>query len=136
MKLRSLNNKGKSKFVNNERGRTNFTISEDKFIKENYLLLPVKTIGKRLGRSACGIKGRLKHYNLIIPIEIIESRKIDSYKKSGCVPLNKGLKQTDYMTAEGIERSKGTRFKKGNVPHNTLGVKNGDIKIRTNHLQR
>lgn len=30
----------------------------------------------------------------------------------------KGKKQTEYMSPEGIERSKATRFQKGNTPHN------------------
>lgn len=36
----------------------------------------------------------------------------------GQTPPNKGKKQTDFMTPEGIERTKATRFKKGDVPHN------------------
>ena len=36
----------------------------------------------------------------------------------GFVPENKGKKQEEYMSAEAIEKSKATRFQKGNVPHN------------------
>jgi hypothetical protein len=46
----------------------------------------------------------------------------------GNVPHNKGKKQTEYMTAEQIERSKHTRFKKGGLPGNTLH--DGAITIR------
>lgn len=42
----------------------------------------------------------------------------DSKFKKGHVSHNKGKKQTDYMTKEGIERTKATRFKKGNNPSN------------------
>lgn len=38
--------------------------------------------------------------------------------KKGQVSFNKGLKQSDFMSPEAIERTKATRFKKGNIPHN------------------
>lgn len=37
----------------------------------------------------------------------------------GHVPANKGKKQTEFMSAEAIERTKKGRFKKGQAPHNT-----------------
>lgn len=40
--------------------------------------------------------------------------------KKGNIPPNKGKKQKEYMSKEAIDRTKATRFKKGNVPHNTL----------------
>ena len=40
--------------------------------------------------------------------------------KKGTAPPNKGKKQTEYMTVAAIERTKATRFKKGQLPHNTL----------------
>jgi hypothetical protein len=40
--------------------------------------------------------------------------------KKGQAPPNKGKKQIEYMTAEAIERTKATRFKKGQLPHNAL----------------
>ncbi len=40
------------------------------------------------------------------------------YFQKGHTPMNKGLKQSEYMTPGAIERTKATRFKKGNVPHN------------------
>lgn len=47
--------------------------------------------------------------------------------KKGLVPYCKGKKQTDYMSAEAIERCKAGRFKAGHVPKNT--VKNeGEIR--------
>lgn len=39
----------------------------------------------------------------------------------GQTPPNKGKMQTEFMTPEGIERTKATRFKKGDVPHNAKG---------------
>ena len=49
--------------------------------------------------------------------------------KPGNTSYNKGRKQAEYMSAEAIERTKATRFKKGNLPHNTRH--DLDITIRT-----
>jgi len=116
--------------------KTSFTSKEDNFIKENYLILPVKTIAAQLERSGYGIRWRLNKLGLVIPKEIIEQRKQESYYKKGSTPANKGLKQTEYMSAEQIEKTKPTHFKKGHLPHNAIGVKNGDLRIRTNHKDR
>lgn len=40
----------------------------------------------------------------------------------GHVPVNKGKKQKEYMSKESIERTKATRFQKGQLPHNTKPV--------------
>ena len=50
--------------------------------------------------------------------------------EKGNTPYNKGLKQTDYMTPEGIERSKVSRIKKGNIPfnHKPVGSERVDVK--------
>lgn len=48
--------------------------------------------------------------------------------KKGDVPFNKGKKQAEYMSAEGIERTKATRYKKGNNNHNTK--EDGEITLR------
>ena len=50
--------------------------------------------------------------------------------KKGNIPLNKGMKQEDYMSAEAIEITKTTQFKKGRLPHNTK--EDGHISIRHN----
>lgn len=47
--------------------------------------------------------------------------------KPGQVSHNKGLKQSDYMSAEAIERTKATRFSKGHLPHNHREI--GDERI-------
>lgn len=52
---------------------------------------------------------------------------------------NKGKKQTDYMRPEMIERTKNTRFKKGDDPHNTVSIgstritKDGYVEIKIRH---
>jgi hypothetical protein len=101
-------------------GRTTFTVKDDQFIRDNYLTMPVKTIAQHIARSYCGVMGRLKAMNLIIPEEIIQQRKKDSVFKPGLIPFNKGKKITEFMTPEAIENSKVHRFKKGHIPGNAL----------------
>lgn len=43
----------------------------------------------------------------------------NTFFKKGQVPFNKGLKQKDFMSREAIAKTKKTRFKKGQLPHNT-----------------
>lgn len=42
--------------------------------------------------------------------------------EKGSTSFNKGRKQSEYMTPEAIERTKATRFKKGNKPMNYMPV--------------
>ncbi len=100
----------------------------DDFIRKNYLTMPVKTMGTKINKSNVYIERRFKELGLVIPPHIIEARKKASQKKPGDVPMNKGMKQTDYMTPEAIARTAKTRFKKGNLPKNTLH--DGKVTIR------
>lgn len=109
---------------------------EDKLIKKLYLTVPVKKLANRLGRSHTFVDERIKKMNLKIPREIIEQRKKDSRIKPGHIPMNKGRKQIDYMTPEAIEKTVPTRFQKGNLPHNAIGFKDGDIQVRRGHRDR
>ena len=104
------------------KGKTTFTEKEDLFIKQNYLLIPIKTLADKIGRSGTGVSGRMKQLGLKVPKEIREQRKKDSQFKKGNVPVTKGRKQHEYMSPEAIERTKATRFKKGELPHNTLPI--------------
>lgn len=108
----------------------------DEIIKAEYLITPVKTLADKINKSDSYVKGRLAKLGLEIPADIIEQRKIDSRRKPGDIPKNKGLKQTDYMSPEMIERTVATRFKKGQTPHNAIGFKDGDIVTRHNHKDR
>jgi len=109
---------------------------QEDVIKAEYLTTPVKTLAKKLGVSSGVIYRRLKRWNLTIPPEIVEQRKRDSLFKKGDVPGNKGMHQSEYMTAESIEQCRKTQFKKGNEPHNTKyngherTTKDGYIQIR------
>lgn len=100
-----------------------FTKEQEQKIKDEFLLKPVKRLADELGTTYGRIMRFLKKNDLEIPKELIEKRKLDSRKKKGDIPFNKGKKQVDYMTSEAIERTKKTRFKKGNKPHNTKSDK-------------
>lgn len=121
--------------VESLRGRTSFTKEEDEFIKNNYLKYPVKSLADKMNRSFTGIEGRLKAMSLKIPKELIKQRKKDSQYKKGNVPMNKGKKQTEYMSKEAIEKTKATRFKKGDIPANAFD-EDGIITIRYDHKNR
>lgn len=102
-------------------GRSTFTKEEDLFIRNYYLTKSVKAIAKEMGRSYCGVTGRLKAMNLKIPKEVVEERKKQSQFRTGHTPPNKGKKQIEYMSTAAIEKTKKTRFKKGNLPYNYKG---------------
>ncbi|HEA19972.1 hypothetical protein LCGC14_1042730 [marine sediment metagenome] len=128
----------KEKFRSNGmKGRTTFTDAETKFIRDNYLNLPVKSIAAKLGRSGTGVNSRMAQLGLVIPEKLIEKRKQIGRFQKGDELLNKGRKQTDFMRQEAIDRTKATRFKKGSKPHNTTYnghervSKDGYIEIRT-----
>jgi hypothetical protein len=79
----------------------------------------IKQIAFEMGRSATTLQKEVHKMGLT---HIIEVKKTQSYFKKGSLPQNKGLKQVDYMTQEAIERTKATRFKKGQSPHNILPI--------------
>lgn len=106
-----------------------FTTDEDTFLRANYCSIPAKRMAKMLGRSEGTARQRMKVLGITVPPEIILQFKRDSWIKKGDTPKNKGKKQADFMTAEAIERTKATRFQKGNLPHNT-SEKDGDISVR------
>lgn len=117
-------------------GKTTSDKKTDDFLNKNYLQMPVKTMAATLDRSGMFVSTRLRQLGLIIPPEIIEHRRQIGRIKAGNTPTNKGRKQTEYMTAEAIAASVGTRFKKGQLPHNAVGFKDGDITIRHDHPDR
>jgi hypothetical protein len=116
--------------------RTTSDKKTDCFLKKNYLKINVNQLSINLGRSETFVKTRLRQLGLVIPKEIIENRKKDSRIKPGNIPFNKGKKQSEYMTRSAIKRTAATRFKRGNLPHNSIGVKDGDISIRVDHKNR
>jgi len=115
--------KWKSSYTNK-----NFSKKDDKYIRENYLIMTYSEIRSALNKSKGMIPRRIKKLGLIIPKKIMDERVKATQYGSGHVPANKGLKQADYMSAEQIEKTKGTRFKKGDRPPNYNQV--GDITKR------
>lgn len=97
-----------------------FTKEQEQKIKDEFLIKPVKRLADELGTTYGRIMRFLKKNDLEIPKALIEQRKLDSRKKKGDIPFNKGKKQIEYMTPEAIERSRKTTFKKGHIPHNAL----------------
>lgn len=109
----------KFSFRVDEKGfKTTFSIEQDAILKEKYLSTPVKSLCKLIGKSSCGVKGRMRQLNLIIPQELADERKKGGMFRGGQVPYNKGKKQVDFMSPEAIEKTKATRFKKNHLPHN------------------
>ena len=102
-----------------------FTKEDEQFIKDNFLLMPIKQVAKAINVSWGRVMRFLKNNNLEIPQELKHQRLLDGRKKKGSIPFNKGLKQSDYMSKEAIEKTKATRFAKGRKPHNTK--QSGDI---------
>jgi hypothetical protein len=105
-----------------------YTESEQKFIRENYLKMPTKTMCRKLGCSEVRINRYMRLNGLIIPEELKLKRIKDSQFKKGRISANKGKKLHEYMSSESIERIKATQFKKGNLPQNTR--RDGDISRR------
>jgi hypothetical protein len=99
-----------------------------KYLQENYLTTSVNQMSRALERSETYVNGAMKRYGLIQPKELIERFKQESRIKPGTIPINKGKKQTDYMSPDAIERTKATRFTKGRRNFNELH--DGAIQIR------
>gem|GEM_PF-423484 len=106
-----------------------FSVEEDTYVIQYYLSVPIKRIAKDLGRGSTGVMGCLKRMGLTIPDYIIERNTRDGRFKPGVVPQNKGKKLHEFMSQEGIENSKKSRFKKGHIPNNTYD-QDGIISIR------
>lgn len=101
---------------------TPYTKAQEDFIKENYLKLPVKQLANKTNSTFGRVSRFLKRNNLEIPAALVKQRQLASQKQKGHIPFNKGLKQSEYMTPEAIDRTKKTRFKKGVPPKNILTI--------------
>ena len=123
-----------------------WTEAENDFMYNNYPDKPSEVIAQELGRSLKSVYAQAKILGVKKSSEFLLSDHSGRLTKlntlgekfrfrKGMVPKNKGLKQIDYMTLEGIERSKHTRFKPGTIPPNTK-EKDGIIVIRHGHKNR
>lgn len=88
-----------------------WTESEDSQLTALYPTHNRTELSKILNRSASAIHNRTHKLGLT------KEENSGNYKP-GQTPSNKGRKQTDYMSTESIKRTKATRFKAGNKPHN------------------
>jgi len=130
-----------------------WTLQEDNILREKYpdLLtsdlvnfLPGRTYSSITGHAnVLGIKKSELFYSLGMGGRISNCNDIgiDTRFKINKPGWNKGKKQKDYMSPEKIERTKATRFKKGQDPHNTVPLgterisKDGYVEIKIRHLK-
>ena len=92
-----------------------FTASEDSFINGHISHKSIKWISKELHRTSGYVSKRAKELGHQF---LIRKKALDSRIKKGTSPPNKGKKQTEYMSPEAIKKTEGTKFKKGDMPHN------------------
>lgn len=102
------------------KNKTSISPEHDRYIQENYLTIPVKTIAAHIGRSYTLVSTRLRQLGLAIPPDIIEMRKTLNQLKPGNIPKNKGKKLVDILTPDQIKRVEKTWFQKGHTPGNVL----------------
>lgn len=116
-----------------------FTDEQEKFIKEN-----VKgTLTADLTDLVNETFGTSYKVSQVINLKTRKrwSSGLTTHFKKGHKPFNKGLKQTDYMAAEQIDKTKATRFKKNSVPPNWKEIgstrlsKDGYLEIKVSDLK-
>lgn len=107
----------KSGLPRKRKGQGRITTKEqDKFIHENYKGLYSKQLTDFVNKEF-GTNFTVKQIKAYKARNKLSSGIKTTFKK-GQVPFNKGMKQSDYMSAEAIERTKNTRFQKGQDPIN------------------
>ncbi|MDR2650850.1 MAG: HNH endonuclease [Prevotellaceae bacterium] len=106
-----------------------FSGSEIEQLKQLYADYSTAEIAKIMGlpkgaiyRKANAL-GLLKSKECVREVHCIVARNNTGFLKhsfqKGNISHNKGKRQTEYMSAEGIERTKSSQFKRGHLPHNT-----------------
>ena len=114
-----------------------FTKKEDNFLKRNYKKIPAKRMSVILGRTESTARQRMKLLGIVVPPDIVQKFKDESRFKKGNISFNKGKKQTEFLSAEAIERCRIGQFKKGHISANKkpLGYmrvnKDGYMEIKT-----
>lgn len=116
-----------------------WTSEEIEYLKSNYADTNTADICKHLDRSISSVFGMVSTMGLN-KSEAFRNSPLSgrlrpgsniggsSRFKKGATAFNKGKKQSEFMTQEAIDRSKATRFKKGQKPHNTKS--DGHISVR------
>lgn len=99
-----------------------WTPDMDNVLKENYPYKETSEVAKMLGLTTKQILCRARRLKLHKSPEVVKGIRENGMFLKGHVPFNKGMKQSEFMTAEQIEKSKATRFVKGQVPVNVKEI--------------
>ena len=109
-----------------------FTKEQLDEVRSDYSTTASATLAERFGCSAHTIYNAACRMGLKKDIDFVREMARKNFTedhparaywiKKGAVAKNKGKKQIEYMSPEAIERTKASRFKKGNVPHNARAV--------------
>lgn len=92
-------------------------------------------LAEKFGKTEAAISAAAFKLKLRKTLEFMRKHSEKGMFKKGNVSFNKGKKQSEYMSAEMIERTKSTRFKKGNIPHNSYNEV-GKVVTRQNDGER
>lgn len=94
-------------------------------------------IASMLGSTESAVAGMAFKLKLRKSAEFLFEHSSKGFFPKGHQPTNKGRKQTEYMSDAQIEKTKVTRFKKGNIPgnHKPVGyeriTRDGYIEVKT-----
>ena len=94
-------------------------------------------IASLLGSTESAVGGRAFKLKLRKSPEFMLEHSSKGFFPKGHQPANKGLKQTEYMSDAQIEKTKKTRFKKGDIPknHKPIGyeriTRDGYVEVKT-----
>lgn len=112
----------------------NFWTAEDiEILKEMYPHYSSEEVAQKLNRTVRAVYSQARLQKLSkTPVYQAKKRQNEAellrvvganYRfKKGDIPINKGKKQTEYMTEEAISKTAATRFKKGLKPHNHTSI--------------
>lgn len=107
-----------------------WTDNEVEVLKALYPHFSCAEVADVLGRSTKMVYSKANLLNLSKSEEFLKSSLSGRMNKAqlmgiehrfpkGNIPVNKGLKWSDFMSPEGMENSSKTTFRKGNIPANT-----------------
>lgn len=138
----------RDKIQANGKTRRNWTEAEREMIRTEFSDMTSDTLAAKLNRTVAsvnqqaalmGVKKSAAHLSSDLGGRFSKCQVLgyEHRFKKGQLPINKGKKQTDYMTPEAIERTQKTRFQKGSdngkqLPIGTITIlngKNGKVKI-------
>ena len=120
-----------------------FTTDEVEYIRQNFSKMHTIELANKLNCKQHSVSGKAYQLGLKKDKAVLsdngERLKILGLShrfKKGQSPINKGLKQVAFMSEEAIERTKATRFQKGNIPpnHKPIGTerktKDGYLEVK------